>query len=137
MKHLAIYTDGSYLRGWIGYAAVCLWDGHRRDLWGRTTPSPGATTGLAELSAVWLALSSIAPRKRPEWTVTLYSDCQVVVEALKGNQNPRDLRDVLPDARALMAEFASCEVIWQRKDRTEWNRRAHELANAARWGRLR
>lgn len=136
MKTLRIYTDGSYLRGWLGYAAVCLWDNRRHDVYGRMRPNGETSPQLAELLAVKLALASVSEKKRAEWEVYVFSDCQGVVNALLGHQNPRDLVDHLPEVKELMAQFASCELVWQRKNESRWNRYAHALANAARWGRI-
>lgn len=136
-KRLVIYTDGSDLREWLGFAAVCWFGGHVRLLSGRERPAAGKrnTTNLAELLAVKLALAAVAPRKRPEWSVVVILDSQQVQQALLGRQNPCDLDGHLPETRALLTEFAACEIRWERRNTSAGNRLAHALANDARWGR--
>jgi ribonuclease HI len=76
-KHVTIYTDGACLGnpGPGGYAAILIYQGHRRELFGgyhRTT------NNRMEIMAAIIGIAALTER----CAVTLYSDSQYLVNAM-------------------------------------------------------
>jgi ribonuclease HI len=77
LKHVTIYTDGACIGnpGPGGYAAILLYQGHRRELWGGYRKT---TNNRMEITAAMVGLAALKEKCR----VTLYSDSEYLVKAM-------------------------------------------------------
>ena len=125
---IEIYTDGacSGNPGPAGAGAVMIWKGHTKEI---SEFLGNATSNIAELTAVKLALRAIKDRKV---RVRVHVDSTYTLGLLSLGWNAKANRELVAELRALVASFASIKFIKVPAHAgVPMNERADELARAA------
>lgn len=135
---LELYTDGAAINngkaGAIGYAAVVLANGERREWSGSELADP-ASSNLAELRAIRLGLDEIRAAGWPVAELLVFSDSEWSIRSLKGEYRATAHSELLAAIRAALRLLPRYELCWLRGHcGHQLNERAHTLAHAAAWG---
>jgi ribonuclease HI len=139
-KHVTIYTDGACLGnpGPGGYAAILIYQGHRRELSGGYRRT---TNNRMEIAAAIIGLDALTEK----CTVTVYSDAQYLVNAMskgwakrwrangwKRNQREKALNADLWERLLQLCEYHDVQFDWVKGHaETKENIRCDELAMQA------
>ncbi|MBI3070521.1 MAG: ribonuclease HI [Deltaproteobacteria bacterium] len=126
--HIEIYTDGacSGNPGPAGAGAILRWNGHEKEL---SVYLGEATSNIAELMAVRLALESVKNRKIP---VRIHLDSTYTLGILSLGWKAKANQQLVAEVRALVKTFTSISFIKVPGHAgVPLNERADELARAA------
>lgn len=133
-----LYTDGAAVNngktGSIGYSALILAGKETLEFSGSELADP-ASSNLAELLAIRLALTKVRETGHRVTELLLFSDSEWGIRSIRGDQQANTHLELIAEIRAALRLLAKYELCWLRGHcGHRLQERAHTLANAAAWG---